>query len=42
MYDAIARALPIAADGRNQKKAILVISDGNDTNSRTSVGELRN
>src|SRR5262245_32566373 len=42
MYDAIARALPIAADGRNQKKALLVISDGNDTNSRTSVGELRN
>ena len=41
MYDAIASALPIAADGRNQKKAILVISDGNDTNSRTSVGELR-
>jgi len=42
MYDAIARALPIANDGHNQKKALLVISDGNDTNSRTSVGELRN
>src|SRR6476660_5324235 len=42
MYDAIAQALPIAADGRNQKKAILVISDGNDTNSRTSVTALRN
>jgi Ca-activated chloride channel family protein len=42
MYDAIERALPIAADGRNQKKAILVISDGNDTNSRTSVSALRN
>ena len=42
MYDAIARALPIAAEGRNQKKALLVISDGNDTNSRTSAGELRN
>jgi Ca-activated chloride channel family protein len=42
MYDAIARALPIAADGRNQKKAILVISDGNDTNSRTTANELRN
>jgi len=41
MYDAIAQALPIAADGRNQKKAILVISDGNDTNSRTSVSQLR-
>lgn len=42
MYDAVAQALPIAADGRNQKKAILVISDGNDTNSRTSVTQLRN
>jgi Ca-activated chloride channel family protein len=42
MYDAIAQALPIAADGRNQKKALLVISDGNDTNSRTSVSQLRN
>jgi len=42
LYDAIAQALPIAADGRNQKKAILVISDGNDTNSRTSVSQLRN
>src|SRR3954468_6202355 len=42
MYDAIAQALPIAADGRNQKKAILIISDGNDTNSRTSVSQLRN
>src|SRR6476659_7326791 len=42
MYDALAQALPIAADGRNQKKAILIISDGNDTNSRTSVGALRN
>ena len=41
MYDAIARALPIAADGRNQKKALLVISDGNDTNSRTAAGTLR-
>ncbi|PYR65973.1 MAG: hypothetical protein DMF87_14725 [Acidobacteria bacterium] len=42
LYDAIAQALPIAADGRNQKKAVLVITDGNDTNSRTSVTQLRN
>ena len=42
IYDAIAQALPIAADGRNQKKAILLISDGNDNNSRTSVSALRN
>ena len=41
MYDAIARALPPAGVGRHPKKALLVISDGNDTNSRLSVGELR-
>jgi len=41
MYDAIADALPFASAGENRKKAILVISDGNDSNSNTSVGELR-
>ena len=41
MYDAIADALPLAGIGRHPKKALLVISDGNDTNSRVSVGELR-
>ena len=42
IYDAVARALPIAAEGHNRKKAILVISDGNDTNSETSVATVRN
>ena len=41
MYDAIAEALPLASIGLHPKKALLVISDGNDTNSRMSVGELR-
>ena len=41
MYDAIADAVPLAQEGKNRKKAVLVISDGNDTNSGTSVGELR-
>jgi Ca-activated chloride channel family protein len=41
MYDAIADAVPLAQQGKNRKKAILVISDGNDTNSETSVGQLR-
>jgi VWFA-related protein len=41
MYDAIADAIPSAQAGKNRKKAILVISDGNDTNSGTSVRELR-
>jgi VWFA-related protein len=33
MYDAIAEALPMAASGRHAKKALVVISDGNDTSS---------
>jgi len=41
MYDAIARALPIAASGTHRKKALLVISDGNDSDSAISVNELR-
>ena len=42
IYDAVARALPIAAEGQHRKKAILVISDGNDTNSEVSVATVRN
>ncbi len=41
LYDAIAEGVPIADNGRHSKKALLVISDGNDTNSRISIGELR-
>jgi Ca-activated chloride channel family protein len=41
MYDAIADAVPVAQNGKNRKKALLVLSDGNDTNSGTRVGELR-
>ena len=41
MYDAVAESVPIATGGQHRKKAILVISDGNDTNSRTSVRELK-
>jgi Ca-activated chloride channel homolog len=41
MYDAVADALPFASAGQNRKKALLVISDGNDTNSSVGVGELR-
>jgi Ca-activated chloride channel family protein len=41
IYDAVARALPVAASGQHRKKAILVISDGNDTSSATSAGLLR-
>ena len=41
MYDAVAEAMPLASIGKHPKKAILIISDGNDTNSRIEVGELR-
>jgi len=41
LYDAIADGVPMADVGRHSKKALLVISDGNDTNSDISVGELR-
>ncbi len=34
MYDAVAEAVPMAQGGQNRKKAIVLISDGNDTNSR--------
>jgi VWFA-related protein len=41
MYDAVAESVPMATQGQHRKKAVLVVSDGNDTNSRTSVSELK-
>ena len=41
LYDGIADALPMAQRGRNRKKAIVVISDGNDTSSATTPRELK-
>ena len=41
MYDAVAESVPLAQSGRNRKKALVVISDGNDTNIRTDVPELK-
>jgi VWFA-related protein len=41
MYDAVAEAVPVAQDGRLPKKALLVISDGNDTSSHTTIRELK-
>ena len=41
LYDAVAEAVPMAQNGTRRKKALLVISDGNDTNSSTSVNEVR-
>ena len=41
MYDAIAQAVPLTDTGSRRKKALVVISDGNDTSSQTTVPELR-
>ncbi len=40
LYDTVAEAIPRAQAGRHRKKALVIISDGNDTASRTEVGEL--
>ena len=41
LLDAVAEAVPLAQTGRNQKKAVVVISDGNDTGSHINTSELR-
>ena len=41
MYDALAEVIPLIQAGRHRKKAILVISDGNDTSSHTAVEGLK-
>jgi len=41
LYDAIAEAIPLAMTGRNRKKALLIISDGNDSSSYTRIEELK-
>jgi VWFA-related protein len=41
MYDAVSDALPLAAQGQNRKKALLVISDGNDTGSQVTVRDVK-
>ncbi|HXG89384.1 MAG TPA: VWA domain-containing protein [Vicinamibacterales bacterium] len=41
MYDAVAESVPMAHGGQNRKKALVIISDGNDTNSRLSSGDVR-
>jgi VWFA-related protein len=41
LYDAVADAVPLAQKGHNRKKALVIISDGNDTTSRTSLRETK-
>jgi len=41
LYDAVADAIPLAQAGHNRKKALVIISDGNDTSSRTDIVALK-
>lgn len=41
MYDAVAEAVPMAQSGQNRKKAVVIISDGNDTSSRVGVSDVK-
>jgi Ca-activated chloride channel family protein len=41
MYDAVLEAVPMATAGHHQKKAIVLISDGNDTSSNASLHDVR-
>ena len=41
LYDAVRRLLPVAESGRHDKKALLVVSDGDDRASRISLRDLQ-
>ena len=41
MYDAVSEAIPLVQAGKHRKKALLIISDGNDTSSRTAIIALK-
>jgi Ca-activated chloride channel homolog len=41
MYDAVSEAVPLAQTGRNKKRALVLISDGNDTSSHVTIRELK-
>jgi VWFA-related protein len=41
LYDAVSQAVDYVSTGRHRKKALLVISDGNDTASRQSVPAVK-
>jgi VWFA-related protein len=41
MYDAVAKAAGLVAAGQNRKKALLVVSDGNDTTSKAKLRDVK-
>jgi Ca-activated chloride channel family protein len=40
IYDTVVEAIPLADSGTRRKKALVIISDGNDTSSRTKPDQL--
>jgi VWFA-related protein len=41
MYDTVSDAIPLAMRGQNRKRALVIISDGNDTNSSIPLEDVR-
>jgi Ca-activated chloride channel family protein len=41
MYDAVSEAIPLAQQGKNRKKALVLISDGNDTASQLGIRDVQ-
>jgi VWFA-related protein len=41
LYDTVVEAVPLTQTGRHRKKALVIISDGNDTNSRTDIADVK-
>ena len=41
LYDAAAEAVPLAQSGAQRKKAVVIISDGNDTSSQIDAGSVQ-
>ena len=41
MYDAVAESVPLAQTGQHRKRAVVLISDGNDTDSQVSLAEVK-
>jgi hypothetical protein len=41
MYDAVSEAIPLVQQGQFRKKALVVISDGNDTSSTTRLRDVQ-
>jgi Ca-activated chloride channel family protein len=41
LYDAVSEAIPLTQRGQHRKKALLVVSDGNDTASAATIREVK-